>query len=55
MTLAEWQARGWLTPHQTSPREIGDLLALAARDLRVCQTPHLDPDWRLSIAHNAAL
>lgn len=55
MTLSEWQTRGWLRAHQTSPREIADLIALADRDLTACQTPGLDADSRLSIAHNAAL
>jgi len=54
MTLSEWQARGWLRVHQTSPRENADLVALD-RDLRACRTPGLDADWRLNIAHNAAL
>lgn len=48
-------ANGWLTRHQTSKREIADLLALADRDLEACRTPGLHPDWRLSIAYNAAL
>ena len=30
-------------------------MALAERDLTACRTPGLDPDWRLSIAYNAAL
>jgi hypothetical protein len=55
MTFGEWQDRGWVTPHRPSRREIGDLLALAERDLKACRTPGLHPDWRLSIAHNAAL
>jgi len=28
---------------------------VADRDLEACQTPGLDPDWKLNIAHNAAL
>lgn len=44
-----------MTRHQTSRREIADLLALAERDLEACRTPGLHPDWRLSIAHNAVL
>jgi len=48
-------SKGWLTKHQTSAREIADLLALADRDLAASRTPGLDADWRLSIAYNAAL
>ena len=55
MTLGDWLSRGWLTKHQTSAREIADLLALADRDLAASRTPGLDADWRLSIAYNAAL
>lgn len=55
MTLDDWLRRGWLTKHQTSAREIADLLALADRDLAASRTPGLDADWRLSIACNAAL
>ena len=55
MTLDDWLSRGWLTKHQTSAREIADLLALADRDLAASRTPGLDADWRLSIAYNAAL
>lgn len=28
---------------------------MAKRDLEDCQTPGLSPDWKLNIAHNAAL
>lgn len=28
---------------------------MADRDLEDCQTPGLSPDWKLNIAHNAAL
>jgi hypothetical protein len=55
MTLSDWLARKWLATHHTSRQEIADLLALAERDLTACRTPGLDPDWRLSIAYNAAL
>ena len=55
MTLDDWLSRGWLTEHQTSAREIADLLALVDRDLAASRTPGLDADWRLSIAYNAAL
>ena len=55
MSLQNWLSNGWLVPHQTSPQEISDLLAVAERDLKDCRTPGLSPDWRLNIAYNAAL
>ena len=55
MSLSDWQKQGPLTTHQTSPREIADLLAVADRDLAASRTPGLDADWRLNIAYNAAL
>ena len=55
MTLRDWLRNGWLTEHRTSCEEIGDLLAAADRDLADCRAVGLSADWRLSIAHNAAL
>jgi hypothetical protein len=55
MSLADWQTNGWLTAHQSSAREITDLLGVADRDLNDCQVAGLSPDWRLNIAYNAAL
>ncbi len=55
MSLQDWQKNGWLIEHRTSRKEISDLLGMADRDLAQCQTPHLSPDWQLSIAYNAAL
>ena len=56
MSLSEWYKNGWLKAHETTAREIADLLALAARDLRDCQRAQgLSDDWRFSIAYNAAL
>jgi len=55
VSLQEWQNNGWLVPHQTSPQEIADLLAVVDRDLADAQTPRLSADWRLNIAYNAAL
>lgn len=46
MSLQEWQLNGWLVPHKTSAREIKDLLALADRDLKDCQSAGLSVDWR---------
>jgi hypothetical protein len=44
-----------VAPHRTSPAEIKELLGVADRDLAESQTPGLSPDWKLSIAYNAAL
>ena len=55
MSLQDWHKAGWLVEHQTSPREVADLLGVADRDLRDCQVPGLSADWRLNIAYNAAL
>jgi hypothetical protein len=55
MDLKDWLKNGWLTEHQTSSREIADLLGVVDRDTVECQTPGLSPDWQLNIAYNAAL
>ena len=55
MSLDDWQKSGWLVAHQSSREEIGDLLALADRDLVDAKTAGLSADWRLNIAYNAAL
>ena len=55
MSLRQWSRRGWLVAHKTSPQEISDLLRLVDRDLRDCRAKELTPDWRLTIAYNAAL
>ncbi len=59
MSLSDWARNGWLVAHQTSPREIADLLAVADRDLRDCAVKDLSEDWKLAIgvaiAYNAAL
>jgi len=55
MSLRDWLSKGWVIEHQTSNREISDLLGLVERDLAACQTSGLVPDWQLSIAYNAAL
>jgi hypothetical protein len=54
LSLGDWKKSGWLVEHKTSPREIADILAAFDRDLSVCRTPNLDPDWRFNIAYNAA-
>jgi hypothetical protein len=55
VSLQSWQKNGWLTAHKTSKREISDLLGVADRDLADCQAKGLSPDWKLTIAYNAAL
>lgn len=55
MSLKDWHKFGWLTEHQTTPGEIRDLFAVIERDLADSELEALSPDWRLSIAYNAAL
>ena len=55
MSLKDWLSNGWLIEHKTSSQEIGDLLEVSERDIADCQVSGLSPDWRLSIAYNAAL
>jgi hypothetical protein len=55
MSLKQWQANGWLKPHATSRQEVGQLFAIARRDLVDARQTGLSPDWRFGIAYNAAL
>ena len=55
MSLADWLSKNWLTEHEPSAQEIAELLEAADRDLADCEVQGLSADWRLSIAHNAAL
>lgn len=55
MSLDDWLANHWLEPHETSPGEVRDLLALVDRDLGDAAIDRLSADWRLGIAYNAAL
>ncbi|HTI72480.1 MAG TPA: hypothetical protein VMF06_21070 [Candidatus Limnocylindria bacterium] len=54
MTLQLWASNGWLKTHQTSPKEIQDLLAIVERDLTDAMGD-ISADWRFGIAYNAAL
>ena len=54
-SLEEWLNDKRIEKHLTSPREIADLLHLCDRDLEKVKSVELGPDWRLSIAHNAAI
>jgi hypothetical protein len=55
VSLKDWRENGWLTEHTTSPQEIKELLGVADRDLKACETEGLGPDWQLAIAYNAGL
>jgi len=55
MSLADWHKWEWVKSHRPNRQEIGDLFAVADRDLEQCRDPGLHPDWRLAIAYNAAL
>ena len=54
MSLRQWASNGWLRPHETSPKEIQDLLAIVKRDLADA-TGDISADWQFGIAYNAAL
>jgi len=55
MSLEDWRSSGWLSAHEPSGQEIGDLLAIADRDLKDCRSEGLSADWRFNIAYNAIL
>jgi hypothetical protein len=55
MSLSDWRSYGWLIEHKPTVSEICDLLVVIDRDLADCRVEALSPDWRLSIAYNAAL
>ena len=54
MSLQSWANNGWLRPHKTSSQEIVNLLNIVERDLSDA-AESISPDWRFSIAYNAAL
>lgn len=54
MNLKQWADNGWLRPHQTSPREIQELLAIVKRDLADA-AGNISADWQFGIVYNAAL
>lgn len=54
MSLQQWQANGWLRPHVTTRRQIGDLFAIVDRDLED-STGDISADWQFGISYNAAL
>ena len=55
MSLQDWERKGWVEKHKTSPQEIEELFQIADRDLKDCQARDLSDDWQLNIAYNAAL
>lgn len=55
MSLQDWLNEKLVARHRPSAGEIADLLHICDRDLEKVKIRELGPDWRLSIAHNAAL
>lgn len=55
MSLGDWHRFGWIKPHQTDERELGNLLAIADRDICDATAGDLSNDWKFGIAYNAAL
>ena len=55
MSLETYLRNRWIRKHDSSPREIADLFALADRDIEQSQTPGLGEEWRFDIAYNSAL
>lgn len=55
MTLQQWASNIWLKPHRTSAEEVGNLLAIARRDVQDAKQEDISGDWRFGIAYNAAL
>ena len=55
VSLEDWLADKLIEKHRPSAGEIANLLHICDRDLEKCRITELGPDWRLSIAHNAAL
>jgi hypothetical protein len=55
VSLQDWLNEKLIEKHRTSAGEIANLLHICDRDLEKVQIVELGPDWRLSIAHNAAL
>jgi len=55
VSLQDWLDEKLIEKHRPSAGEIANLLHICDRDLEKVQIVELGPDWRLSIAHNAAL
>ena len=54
MSLQQWANNGWLRPHQTSPQEIQDLLAIVQRDLTDAEG-NISADWQFGICELVTL
>lgn len=55
MSLEQWRSNGWLKSHRTDAEELGNLLAIADRDLADAGAGGISSDWKFGIAYNAAL
>lgn len=55
MSLEDWLTDKLIVKHRPSAGEIAQLLHICDRDLEEVAIIGLSPDWRLSIAHNAAV
>ena len=55
MSLEDWLSDKLIAKHRPSARGIAELLHICDRDLEKVRITELGPDWRLSIAHNAAV
>lgn len=55
MSLENWLNDKLIVRHRPSAEEIAELLHICDRDLEKAAIIELGPDWRLSIAHNAAI
>jgi len=55
MSLEDWLNDKLIVRHRPSAAEVAELLHICDRDLEKAQIIELGSDWRLSIAHNAAV
>jgi uncharacterized protein (UPF0332 family) len=55
MSLEDWLNDKLIVKHRPSAAGIAELLHICDRDLEKVEIIALGPDWRLSIAHNAAV
>ena len=55
MSLEDWLEDKLILKHRPSAGDIAQLLHICDRDLQTVDVVGLSPDWRLSIAHNAAV
>ena len=55
MTLEAWSDSGLITPHQSTPHEVSDLLAVVDTDLRDAAIPELSLERKLGCCYGAIL